>query len=34
MVVKLKVPTSWEGKYSYKFVNAGVLQFNFKSNGE
>lgn len=34
IVVKLKVPTSWEGKYSYKFINPGVLQFNFTSNGE
>ncbi len=34
MIVKLKVPTSWEGKYSYKFITPGVLQFNFKSNGE
>ncbi len=34
IIIKLKVPTSWEGKYSYKFLSAGVLQFNFKSNGE
>lgn len=34
IVVKLKVPTSWEGKYSYKFVSSWVLQFNFISKGE
>ena len=34
MVVKLKVPTAWEGKYTYKFITPGVLQFRFPSKGE
>lgn len=29
--IKLKVPTSWEGNYEYKFLNDWVLQFSFKS---
>ncbi len=34
MIVKLKVPTAWEWKYSYNFINPWVLQFSFNSNGE